>query len=216
MTRKTTATAIIVLLAISIVELLLIKPIIPAYYIMSPFWKVAYSLILFGFPILIIIPLSLLMAFIALLIKGKRSFKTVWYKYTQNSYLVVLVLILIINSTLIFSKFGLDNDPFPLPYYSEIKGFEGNLDDVKIGMFETKYGPIRRYEGKQVEYYNTGDSVVLKIEWLSANEYRLINQGDGKATGDTLDVRITNNTSKYYECFVKLGQYAAYQKVLKK
>lgn len=198
MSRKTITIAIIVIVVIVIIELLLIKPIIPAYYVMSPFWRAAYSLILYGLPLLIVIPISLLMALIAPLIKGKSSFKTVWYKYTQNLYLVVLALILMINSILIISKFGLDNDPFPLPYYSEIKGFEGDLDDVKTGMFETEYGPISRYEGKQVEYYDTGDSVVLKIEWLSANEYRLINQGERKANEDTLNVRITNNTSEYY------------------
>jgi hypothetical protein len=119
---------------------------------------------------------------------------------------------LIINTILIISKFALNNDPFPLTKYSEIRGFEGNINDLKAGTFEYQFGVFTRNGDKQVEKLSNSDSIVLKIEWFSKNEYRLINQD----INDTLNVKVTNNTPEYYECYLKHGEYAAFQKIIKK
>ena len=108
------------------------------------------------------------------------------------------------------------NDPFPLLKYSEIKGFSGNTDDLRTGIFENQFGIITRNELTQIERYNNGDSSVFKIEWISNSEYRLINQGKNLGMNDTLDVKITSNTVEYYDCYLRFGEYADFQQIRKK
>ncbi|MBB3697741.1 hypothetical protein KMW28_06090 [Flammeovirga yaeyamensis] len=213
----TNKTKIIVLISIiSIIELLLIKPIIPAFYGMNLMWKSLYAISLFGFPILIIIPIALLVAPLALLLKRNHSFKSVWLRYTQNTFLVFGIVILAMNTLLMFSKFVKGNDPFPLTKYSEIEGYAGNTDDLRAGLFENQLGMIIRDEQKQIERDYNGDSTIYKIEWISNNEYRLIHQGENRGMNDTLDVKITSNTAEYYDCYLRFGEYADYQQIWKK
>lgn len=201
---------------ISVIELLLIKPVIPPFFGMNLTWKILYSILMFGFPLLIIIPIALIVAPFAILFRRKRQFKLVWFRYMLNTFLSFGILILIINTIMVISKFGMGNDPFPLPKYDEIKGFDGNLTDLKVGEFEYQFGLIKRYPDKQIEIYTNGDSAVFTIEWISNNEYRLIQQGENLGMNDTLDVRITNNTPEYYECYIRYGEYADFQTMTKK
>jgi hypothetical protein len=207
---------IVLITIISIVELVLIKPFAPGFFGMNFMWKTIYSLSLFGFPVLIIIPSAFLAAPFALLFKREKSFISVWFRYAQNSFLVMGILLLIMNTFLVVLKYGIGQDPFPLKKYDEIKGFEGSTEDLRIGKFENKYGVIERSDHTQVEKYKNGDTSVFTIEWISSNEYRLINQGENYGMNDTLDIKIISNTTGHYDCYVRFGKYADFDQIIKK
>jgi hypothetical protein len=213
--RKKTI-VIVLITIISLIELLFIKPIIPPYFGMTLTWKALYLITLFGFPVLIVIPIALFVAPIAILFKRGKNFKPVWLNYIQNTFLGFGIIILTMSTALIVSKYRMNNDPFPLIKYSEIQGFDGSTKNLLNGKFESQFGIITRNGDKQVETYVNGDSSEFKIEWISNNEYRLVYQGDNLGMNDQLYVKITNNTPEYYECYIKVGEYADYQKITKK
>jgi hypothetical protein len=195
--------------------LLLIQPIIPAYFGMSSTWKSIYIIFLFGFPILILLPIAVIVSPFALILKRKQTFQSFWLKSVKYVFIVFGCIILLINSLFLFSKYIVGKDPFPLDKYSEITGFSGNIEDLKVGEFETEFSTIKRDDNVQVEIYKNQDSSSFKVDWVSQNEYRLINQGRSNGMNDTLLVKITNNTSEFYECYLKFGQYAQYMKISK-
>lgn len=214
MTRKTLLLLILILIAI--VEMVFIRPLVPAFFGMTKAYQVFYIGILYGFPLLIAIPLGILVMPFALLFRRQKTFRTSWFRYLHSVHFVFISIILLVNTLLVVSKYAFNNDTFPLVKYSDIKVYDGNVEDLRTGTFESPFGLIERYEDKQVETYNRGYSNVLSIEWLSDYQYRLINHGDSRGMNDTLDVKITNNTLRYYECYVRFGEYAEYMKIEKK
>jgi len=75
---------IILIILISIIELIFIKPLVPAYFGMVLTWKILYIIILYGFPVLILLPIAISVAPFALALKkanhllvlGSPTFKT--------------------------------------------------------------------------------------------------------------------------------------------
>ena len=120
------------------------------------------------------------------------------------------------NTMLFLSKYLTDNTPFPLQKYSDIKGYEGSTEDLREGEFEDPFGTIKRFDNKQLQVYSDRDSSEMHIKWISNNEYRLVRIGESHGMVDTLYIKVTNNTKEYYECYLKFGEYADYQKITKK
>lgn len=213
MRKKTTIILLVTIL--SLIELILIKPIIPPFYGMNIVWKAIYIFFLFGFPILIAIPISILVGMFTLVIKGKINFKFNWLNYFLNTFLFFSIMILILNSILFISKIN-GIDPFPLIKWTEIKAYNGTTNDLYYGDFESRYGKIKRFKDRQVETHENGEITNFDLIWISKNEYRLINKGKNLGMNDTIDVKITNNTKEYYECYLRFGEYAKYEIIKKK
>ena len=75
---------------------------------------------------------------------------------------------------------------------------------------------IKRYKNKQTEAYPGMDSTEFDIEWIAKNEYRIISKKPTIGmSDDTLDVKITNNSEKFYDCYVRYGEYALYLNIEK-
>jgi hypothetical protein len=199
----------------SLIEVILVRPFIPAFFGMNLSWKILYVLLLFGYPLLTVIPLALVTIPFVVLFKGKRSFKPVWYAVIQNTFLIFGIIILFFNTALLITKYGVGRDPFPLKKYSQIKGYQGDISDLKVGEFEYDMGKIKRSQSQQTEYYKNGETKRFKLIWLTKNEYRMVNQGESIGMHKTLDVKITNNTPAYYECYTRFGEYAKYLKINK-
>ncbi len=206
---------LILITLLSIIALTLVEPIIPPFFALTTAWKAVYVTLVYGFPLLMVIPIALFLAPFALVFKRKSSFKTTWFKFTENVFLAFAILVFCANSLLFMSKYVLDLDPFPLVKYADLEGYAGDIEDLKTGTFESFSAEIRRYKDHQVEYTSPTDSTVLGLDWISPNEYLLVGPKGVYAT-DTLQVKITNNTPEFYECYVRSGEYATYFKLTKK
>lgn len=197
---------------ISLIELISIKPIIPSFYQSDLSGKIIYVIGLYGYPIWIIIPIVIIVIPFAFLLKSKNNFIHRWFDYSQNTFLVISIIILFLNSLLVIQEYILGNEIFPLIKYSEIKGFTGDTDDLKTGEFETNFSSIERFDNIQYEtYYENNNKVKYDIKWLSNTEYKLISEKNNQI----LDLKITNNTPSYYECYLKVGEFSEYRKVTK-
>ncbi|MCF8255241.1 MAG: hypothetical protein K9I36_07085 [Bacteroidia bacterium] len=200
----------------SLVALFYIQPFIVPYFAMSTTWKFIYILIVFGFPILVLIPIALFAFITTLLEKKSGTFKERWFKHIGNGYIAIGFVILLMSAIVVFTKLVFNHNPFPKMKYSEIVIGTGNCEDIKLGNFKGRYRYITRLENEQIEYsFNYKDTFYYSLQWLSPCEYRLIAKED-YGMNDTIDVKVTNNTENYYEGFVRFDQYAAYTRVEKK
>ncbi len=199
---------IVIVTLLNILQLLFIKPITPGFFALNFIWKTFYIIVLFGFPLLAVIPSAIFTIPLAFLLKGTNSFKTVWYRFTKNLFLTFAILILFLNSILLIGKYVSGNDAFPLSLYSNIEGFQGNTNDLKVGVFENDVVTILRTDSAQIETYRDGTSFTFKIEWISNSDYILIHRNEEDGISDTSYFRITNNTSDYFEGYSKIDKYA--------
>jgi len=201
----------IVLLILSLLNILafiFVKPLFIEFFALTLFWKALFVLFLYGISIWSIIPCAIIAIPFAYLFKRTHTFKSKWFKYTQVLSLIVGSIILLQNSVLLYSKYVLDNDQFKFIKYTDVKGYDGNTDDLKIGTFSTEYVVIKRYKDHQIELYPNKDSVTYGIKWVSKNEYQLINNVHITGMPDTLDIKISNNTEEFYDCYARYGEYA--------
>ena len=206
---------ILIVTAFNILALLLIQPIVPGYFSMNSVMKTIYILFLFGFPLLIFVPITIFTAPFAYIVKSKSGFLSKWMGFSSSVFLVVGIFIFLVNSILLISKFGMGNDIFPLTKYNEIKGYNGDTSNLKTGNFHADFGTMSRTRNSQTQTDNYGETIELKITWISKNEYRLIFIGDNTLMDNIMDVKITNNTPEFYDCYARHGIYAQYHRIYK-
>jgi len=206
---------VLILSFINILAFIFTKPLFIELYALTLLWKSLFILFLYGISIWSIIPCAIIALPFAYLFKGINTFKYKWFKYTQVLLLIIGSIILLQNSVLLYSKYVLDNDQFKYIKYADAKEYNGNTDDLKIGTFSEEYVVIKRYNDHQIEIYPNKDSVAYGIVWISKNEYRLINKVHIVGMPDTLDIKITNNTKEFYDCYARYGQYATPHRIKK-
>ncbi len=207
---------LVIILFINMAALVYIKPIIAPYYGMKYSWQLCYLFCVYGFPILLLIPTSILVLLFAAYWSRNKDFKHRFFIYIRKSYLVISIILLFINSLLVLSKGMFHNSAFPQIKYQDIKGTEFDSTDLKTGKFKSQFAHIERSVDKQIEIsLNKKDTTTYRLQWLSNNEYRLINMGQSRGMNDTLDVRITNNEKDLYDCWVRFGEYAQHQRIYK-
>lgn len=209
---------IVSIVVVNLIEVFLIKPIIPHFYIFPLSWKICYIIGLFGSPLIILVPIILVTLPIAYFFGSSLTLKERWVKYTKNLFLTVSIIFLFLSSILLIASKTLPEDktPFRLIRYSDINSCAFNTDDLRTGEFTINYATIQRYDSLQVENYGHNKIKEYKIKWLSNCEYRLIPIDKTDNLLDIIDVKITNNYSDYYDCYVKIGEYAVYNKIKKK
>lgn len=207
---------VVLLAALCVVQMVALQPFPAPFFGMSFGWQALYALLMCGYPVLLLIPIALLTAPLAFLFKGNKGFKLRWKNFTENVFLFFAVIIFLVNTLLLVSKYLTDHDPFPLTKYDEVEGFKGNTDDIRTGEFEGDHGSFTRYEDKEISIDDNNDTLEYSVKWISSSEFQLVYLGENQGMQDTIYVRITNNTSDFYECYGKFGEYADYQKIWKK
>ena len=207
---------IFVMVLIIMLEIFYIKPIIAPYYAMKSSWQTLYLLLVYGFPVLILIPISLFTIPFAYYLNRKRDFMSKFLPLLKKTYRVILIVFLILGSLLSFSKVFLKNEPFPKVKFASLSGTPADCSDLKTGKFKGKFKYIERFADKQLEIsFNYKDTTVYQIVWLDRDKYRLIYQGPPRGMDDTIDVIITNNEATLYDCWLRFGEYAQHQRIQK-
>jgi len=208
------AVLILSLLLLSILQLILIKPILAAFYEFDFIWKLTYIGIMYGFPVLLLLPTALIVLPFAYISKGSETLKKTWALFTQNTFLVVIIIVVFFNSLILFMKFVAKEEVFEHTKYADLPAYNGNTDDLRTGNFETSISKISRTKDIQIETSkNETDKTVFAISWLSDQEYILVSKDLKGYRSDTITVKVTNNTEDFYECYVKYGEYASYYKI---
>jgi len=210
---------LIIIITISLIELIVIKPLTPVFYNFNIWGKLFVIIAMYGFPIYVILPIGFL-SFLILLPKLKKgNFRIRFINVIRRIYLVVSFVILFFISLLVISKFVLNKNPFPLIPYASIKGTQEDITDIKEGTFAytTKgYVIIRDSKTELLISEIKKDTIITDLKWISKNEYEVTARCKNKwLKENSTRVIITNNTPKYYECYTKYGEYAVYNKILK-
>ncbi len=208
---------ILILLGINLLAIIYIKPIIAPFFGMKIGWQILYIISLYGYPVLLLIPCAVLMLPVAAIWGRGGNFKEKFTILLRRSFLIISFLVLLLNSIMVLSKAVLKREIFPLVKYADIEGTDADLSDLKTGKFQIEgYGRIERSGNRQREITtNNKDTFLFDLTWISPNEYRLINIGKSGPEGDTVYVRVSNNTPGYYECYRKYGDYGHHFKVEK-
>jgi hypothetical protein len=208
---------LVLLILSSILELLYLKPLSPSYYIFNFWGKLVVILGIYGFPLYLILPISLILLLV-LLIRGKWiNIWTTLFRNAKQVYLLIIIIFLFFNTILVLSKAVLNKDPFPLIKYSSINGTQDNIDDIKVGTFRVKGGILTRDDKTEKSIsLRTNDTIITDLKWISANEYEVKSRKKNIWRLDnTTRIIITSNKSDFYECYVKFGEYAKYYKFFK-
>lgn len=213
--KRSTAILLFIVL-VSLLELILIKPLVPSFFGMKMPAQVLYVIGLYGFPLLVLLPVLLLALPFACVNRQGRGFTERWFNLSKKGYFFISLIILFMNSMLVLSKYAFDTPLFTLVKYAEIQGADGDLKDLREGRFKSRFALIERSGKKQVEtYFGDQRRVEYALEWLFPNEYRLISQGQPNGMNDTLDVKVVRNYPGYYECYLRFGEYAEQQRIEK-
>ena len=209
---------LLIIIAFSFIELIIIKPLIPGFYVMNFWGKLLYIIGMYGFPVYIILPIGVIMTIILLPLIRKDDFLARLSKLTRKTYFAFSILILFLSSLLVFSKIGLHKDPFPLIPYASIKRTQHDISDIKIGTFTTKNYIIKRDRTKELVISKTSnDTTICDLTWISGIEYVVKSRINNKWLKDnSTRIVITNNQPDFYECYTKYGDYAVYGKIFKK
>ena len=206
---------LIVIVLISLAELILLKPIIPSYFIMNFWGKLLYILGMYFYPIYIIVLVAILIFLLLLPKVKKEGYRSRLFKNIRNIYLIASIIILLFNSSILISKYAL-NDPFPLVEYSSIEGASSDISDIKVGTFTCEGCVIVRNSNTEIFISDANDTIIYDLIWISENEYEVTARVDNSWSKDkSTRILITNNMPDYYECFAKYGKYADYNKIYK-
>ncbi len=206
---------ILIILSIILIELVLIKPLSYDFYNFNNWGKSLTIIGVYGIPIYILLPTFLISMVLLVFKLGKKDYWTKVTSLTKNLYLGLCILILSITSILIFSKFGLGKDMYPLIQYTSIEGTKKDLTDIKVGTFITDNYIIKRDNKTEfIIIKNTNDTLVSDIRWISNYEYEAISRTKNNWLKENKTrIKITNNTPDFYECYIKYGDYGAYEKI---
>tara|TARA_Y100000589_G_C27010523_1_gene570620 strand:+ start:211 stop:864 length:654 start_codon:yes stop_codon:yes gene_type:complete len=198
----------------SIIVLSLTMPFGTSYYAMkTDLWRLLYITLIYGIPVWVIIPISIIASIFSIITLRKLKFKERIIKISKSIFLGVNIILLLINSALAFSKFVLENNPFPRVKYASLNGTNKNLSKIKEGEFKTSYARIIRSGNNHRVEYNNGEISNYYINWLDNGEHQLIYIDEDNLLNDTLTVLVTLINEDYYECYYKLGELAQPDKI---
>jgi hypothetical protein len=208
---------VFILPLVNVACLIAIQPLVVGYFGMSTLWKLIYIVAIFASPIWIAIPIGILMLlFAAWPNAGHELYWVKWQRLMRNAFIGASISLLVFNLLILFSQWALKNEPFPKSRYVDIVELATDCSDIRDGVFETSYRFMWRKDSVQTEYSrNYKDTFNFSVTWLSGSEYRLINLGKSTGMNDTIDIKVTHNTSEYYEGFLRMGEFAKYYRVMK-
>lgn len=205
-----------VLPLLNILALVYVQPFVVYYYLFKFPYDVLYILGTFGMSIWFILPAFIFALPLAWFNRKRNGFKERFKYYSQRFFIGFNLLILAFNSLLVFSKSVLHHEPFPKMLYAQITDKAADCGDLHQGKFKWLNYTLYRDSSQQVEISgDLKDTVSYSISWLSDHEYRLIRIKEHHALMDTIDVKVSNNDSAYYDCFRRVGIYAQYYRIYK-
>lgn len=205
-------------LLISMISLAWIKPLVPDFFDMNIWGKLVYIVLMYGFPLYIIIPIGIMSSVLLLTKANKPNYFIKVKSLTRKIYMPISVIILVINLTLLISKRVFNNDQiYPLVEYSSIKGTYENIEDIREGTFYGEGVEVHRTKSQEIVLFNSKqDTIIYELEWISNNEYDITFDVENHWMDiNSTRVIITNNNPEFYEGYQKHGDYASYFKVYK-
>lgn len=178
---------------------------------MDLLFKLIYISIAFGYPVLLLIPVSVVVAPVSFFSAGEEGFLKTFQRQIIIPSIVVSSLCLVFNILIFVTEKRSGSKTFKLQQYNDLEAFRGNTDDLKNGQFKIQSGKyIMRHDSLQYEFdLKDTDTTKFKIKWISDSEYsieRLDKNYNGMQTNIST-VKIISNTPDYYECYVKFGDY---------
>jgi hypothetical protein len=199
---------------LNVLCLLFIKPLIIPFFTFSIFLKAVYILLVFGSPVWVAIPIGLLLLPFGNIGKKDESKPEKFRNRFSKAFIAVNIILFFFFGVLIYAKMVLLHDPFPKVKYDLITDKANDCSNIREGKFRGRYHFIERSKDHQTEYnFDYSDTIQYQLEWLSDYEYRLIDLNPTGSASDTIDMKVTNNTPTYYEGFIRVGEYAVYNRV---